>query len=189
MFDALIYSTTLVTLAEIGDKTQLLSIILAARFRKFWPLLWGILIATLLNHALAAFLGSFIAGFADLFWVNLIASLAFIAIGLWILIPDDEPEDEKMPVFGPFITALIAFFIAEMGDKTQIATITLGANWHPLWQVISGTTLGMMLANIPALLFGEKILTKIPMKTVRIACCLLFVGFGLLGLWQLFGKF
>lgn len=186
MFDALFYSTTLVTFAEIGDKTQLLSIILAARFRKFWPILFGILIATLFNHALAAFLGSFVAGFANLFWVNLIASLAFIAIGFWILIPDDEPTNDAAPKYGAFITSLIAFFIAEMGDKTQIATITLGANWHPLWQVITGTTLGMMIANIPALLFGEKILTKIPMKTVRIICCLLFVGFGLLGLWQLF---
>ena len=108
----LFHSTILVAIAETGDKTQLLSIILAARFRKFWPLFWGILIATLFNHALAAFLGSFIAGFAASFWVNLIAAIAFIAIGLWILIPDDEPDEDQEPKYGAFITTLIAFFMA-----------------------------------------------------------------------------
>lgn len=186
MFDALFHSTILVAIAETGDKTQLLSIILAARFRKFWPLFWGILIATLLNHALAAFLGSFIAGFAQSFWVNLIAAIAFIAIGLWILIPDDEPDENHEPKYGAFVTTLIAFFMAEMGDKTQLATITLGADLKPLWQVITGTTLGMMIANVPAVIFGETILTKIPLKTVRYISCALFVGFGLWQLWNLF---
>ena len=130
MFDALFHSTILVAIAETGDKTQLLSIILAARFRKFWPLFWGILIATLFNHALAAFLGSFIAGFAASFWVNWIAAIAFIAIGLWILIPDDEPDEDQEPKYGAFITTLIAFFMAEMGDKTQLATITSVSYTH-----------------------------------------------------------
>jgi Ca2+/H+ antiporter, TMEM165/GDT1 family len=186
MFDPLIHSTILVTIAEIGDKTQLLSVILAARFRRFWPLFWGILIATLLNHAFAAFVGSLLAGLADGFWVNLIAAIAFIAIGLWVLIPDDEPESNDEPKYGAFITTLIAFFIAEMGDKTQLATITLGADLKPLWMVVFGTTLGMMFANVPALIFGEKILTKIPLKMVRYLSCALFVGFGL---WQLWGVF
>lgn len=186
MLDTLFHSTILVTVAEIGDKTQLLSIILAARFRRFWPLFWGILIATLLNHALAAQLGHLLAGLATGFWVNLIASIAFIAIGLWVLVPDDEPETTKEPKHGAFITTLVVFFMAEMGDKTQLATIALGADLTPLWQVVAGTTLGMMLANVPAVLFGEMILAKIPMKAVRIASCLLFVGFGVFGLFQVF---
>jgi len=187
MFETLLHSTILVTVAEIGDKTQLLSIILAARFRRFWPLFWGILIATLLNHALAAEAGRLLASFTTGFWVNLIASLAFIAIGLWVLVPDDEPETAKEPKHGAFITTLVVFFLAEMGDKTQLATIALGADLTPLWQVVAGTTLGMMIANVPAVLFGEAILTRIPMKTVRIASCVLFVGFGVWGLWGLWG--
>lgn len=185
MFDVLFHSTLLVTVAEIGDKTQLLAIILAARFRRFWPLFWGILLATLLNHALAAQVGHLLAGVATSFWVNLIASLAFIAIGLWILVPDDEPKTAKEPKHGAFITTLIVFFMAEMGDKTQFATIALGADLTPLWQVVAGTTLGMMFANVPALIFGDVILAKIPMKAVRITSCVLFVGFGLWGLFNL----
>lgn len=184
--ETLIQAATLVSFAEIGDKTQLLSIILAARFRVFWPLFWGILFATLLNHALAAEAGRLLAALASGFWVNLIAALAFIIIGLWILVPDDEPEAEKTPKYGAFLTTLVVFFIAEIGDKTQIATIALGANLQPLWQVVVGTTIGMMIANIPALLFGEAILAKISMKLVRIISCVLFVGFGLSGLWNLF---
>ncbi|MEK7660751.1 MAG: TMEM165/GDT1 family protein [Pseudomonadota bacterium] len=182
MFDVLFHSAVLVSVAEIGDKTQLLSIILAARFRRFWPLFWGILFATLLNHALAAEAGHLLAGLASGFLVNLVASLAFIAIGLWILVPDDEPETAKEPKHGAFITTLVVFFMAEMGDKTQLATIALGADLTPLWQVVAGTTLGMMIANVPAVLFGEAILAKIPMKAVRITSCVLFVGFGLWGL-------
>ncbi len=180
-FEPLLHSTVLVTLAEIGDKTQLLSILLAARFKKFWPLVAGILVATLFNHALAAFAGSLLAGLASGFWVKAIAATAFIAIGLWILVPDDEPEGGMEFKYGAFVTTSIAFFIAEMGDKTQIATITLGADWKPLWQVVTGTTLGMMLANIPAILFGEMILTKIPMKTVRYISCAMFVA---IGVWE-----
>lgn len=187
MFDAFLHSTLLVTFAEIGDKTQILSVILAARFRRFWPLFWGILIATLFNHALAAEAGNLLASLANGFWVNLIAAIAFIAIGLWVLIPDDEPDTAKEPKHGAFITTLVTFFIAEMGDKTQLATITLGADLKPLWQVVCGTTFGMMLANVPAVLFGEVILTKIPLKTVRIVSCVLFVGFGLYQLFLMFG--
>lgn len=181
VMDALVSSFSMVTLAEIGDKTQLLSIILAVRFRSFWPIFFGVLTATLLNHAMVAWLGAQGSDLLSPYWLEFSIALLFIAVGIWALIPDKEPTISA-PTGGAFITSCIAFFLAEMGDKTQLATLTLGARYVETWQVIIGTTLGMLAANAPAILFGEQLLRKIPMQLVRIIACAMFLAFGTLGL-------
>src|SRR5690606_30843040 len=140
MFDALLVATGTVALAEIGDKTQLLALLLAARFRRPWPIVAGILVATLLNHALAGWLGTLVAHWLTPGVLRWIVAASFIAIALWTLKPDQLDEDEKLPAHGAFIATTIAFFIAEIGDKTQVATILLAAKYPPLWQVVAGTT-------------------------------------------------
>lgn len=182
--DALIQSFSMVAIAEIGDKTQLLSILLAARFRRFWPILLGILAATTANHALVAWLGSEIGGLLEAKWLQLTTALLFIAVGIWTLIPDDAPEVKEAGLHGAFVTSCVLFFMAEMGDKTQLATLTLGARYASTMQVIFGTTLGMLAANIPALLFGEAVLRKIPLRVVHAIACLIFMAFGAAGLWE-----
>ncbi|MFT4091459.1 MAG: TMEM165/GDT1 family protein [Asticcacaulis sp.] len=185
-FDAFFNSTLLVALSEIGDKTQILALILAARYRKSVPIIWGIFIATLANHALAAWAGHFISGLGFTDYLPWLVAVAFIVLGLWILIPDKVDDDETPKRdFGPFLTTLVAFFLAEMGDKTQIATVFLGAKYDALFAVIIGTTIGMMIANVPAVLFGDKLLSRIPMQWVRYAASVMFIGFGLFGLFQL----
>lgn len=181
----LVQSFSLVAIAEIGDKTQLLSILLAARFRTFWPIIAGILVATLINHAAVAWVGNQMGGWLDPKTLNLGSSLLFIAIGLWTLIPDEAPA-ENFKSGGAFIASLVAFFFAEMGDKTQLATLTLGAEYSATTLVILGTTLGMLAANIPAVLCGETIVRKWPLKSIRIVACLLFVGLGAYGLFEYF---
>jgi len=184
--DAFLNSTLLVALSEIGDKTQILALILAARYRKSVPIIWGILLATVANHALAAWAGHFVSGLGFTDYLPWLVTIAFIVLGLWILIPDKVDEDETPKRdFGPFFTTLVAFFLAEMGDKTQIATVFLGARYDALYAVILGTTFGMMIANVPAVLFGDKLLSHIPMKWVRYTASALFIGFGLFGLWRL----
>ncbi len=182
----LLQSFSLVALAEIGDKTQLLSILLAARYGKFWPILAGVFVATLLNHALVAWAGSHAGNLLNPDVITLIASLLFIAIGLWVLIPDKEP-DIRHATRGAFMASAIAFFFAEMGDKTQIATLTLGARYEETMQIIIGTTLGMLAANAPAIWFGDTLMKRIPLKAARITACVMFIGFGLAGLlsWYL----
>jgi len=180
--DALIQSFSMVAIAEIGDKTQLLSILLAARFRSFWPIIMGVLVATLINHALVAWLGSHMASMVSADWIQLATSLLFIAVAFWTLIPDKEPDVKTGSSNGAFITSCIAFFIAEMGDKTQLATLTLGAQYSNTVMVILGTTIGMLAANIPAVLFGETLLKKIPLKMVRVIACMIFLAFGITGL-------
>lgn len=184
ILEALTTSTAVVALAEIGDKTQLLAIILAARFRKPWPIVAGILGATIANHFLAALLGATVAGFMDGPAFRYAVAAGFIAMGLWTLVPDkmDDDESPKPSRFGPFLTTLVAFFVVEIGDKTQVATIALGAQYHDAIAVTMGTTLGMMLANVPAVFLGEALLRRVPLKAVRIVAALLFVG---LGLWLL----
>jgi putative Ca2+/H+ antiporter (TMEM165/GDT1 family) len=173
--EALLFSTFAVAIAEIGDKTQLLSLILAARYRRFWPIAWGILVATLLNHALAGWLGTLAASHipeSALRWV-LVASLAAMAI--WVLIPDKlDEEDAPKPRFGPFIATTIAFFIAEMGDKTQIATVLLAAKYEQLVMVVIGTTVGMLVANLPVVALGAKLAHRLPLKAARYAAAVLF---------------
>ena len=178
------WSTGIVALAEMGDKTQLLSLLLAARFKKPWPIVWGILVATLLNHAAAGALGTWITqwlGPATLRWTLI---LSFWAMALWMLIPDkiDAEETPKAPRWGVFGTTLVAFFLAEMGDKTQIATVMLAADYQSWAWVVAGTTLGMMLANVPVVWLGERITRRIPLTWVHRVSALIFAGLGV-GLW------
>ncbi len=179
-FYPLLISTGTVAVAEIGDKTQLLALLLAARFRKPWPIIWGILVATLLNHALAGWLGTLVAEWLTPAVLRWVVAASFIAIALWTLKPDKLDEDEKLPTRGAFIATTIAFFIAEIGDKTQVATVLLAAKYQPLWEVVAGTTIGMLLANVPVVLLGSKFAAKLPLKAARITAALVFLA---LGLW------
>lgn len=177
--DAFWISTGVVALAEIGDKTQLLAIVLAARFRQPVPIVLGILCATLLNHAAAAALGFLVAQWltGDVFRIGV--GVAFIAMAAWALIPDkDDDRAEKTNAGGVFLTTLVAFFLVEIGDKTQIATSLLAARYQELLLVTAGTTLGMMLANVPAVLLGEAVTKIVPLNVVRIGAALVFAAIG-----------
>ena len=178
----------LVALAEIGDKTQLLAIILAAKFRKPVPIILGILVATLLNHAAAATLGFFIAKWLTGNVFQTIVGVAFIVMAAWALIPDkaDEGAAEKKGRYGVFLTTVVAFFLVEIGDKTQIATSLLAARFNDIALVTMGTTLGMMLANVPAVLVGEAVTRVVPLKYVRMGAA---VVFALIGVWILLATF
>ncbi|WP_077146426.1 TMEM165/GDT1 family protein [Sphingopyxis sp. KK2] len=181
--EALFTSTAVVALAEIGDKTQLLAILLATRFNKPAPIIFGILVATLANHALAALLGASAASFLDSAWFRYAIGLSFIAMAAWTLVPDKFDDDEApKPRFGAFLTTLIAFFLVEMGDKTQVATIALGAQYHSVPLVTAGTTLGMMIANVPAIFLGHELLKRVNLDTVRRVAAGLFL---VIGLWVL----
>ena len=180
--EALLVSTLVVAIAEIGDKTQLLAIILATRFKKPVPIILGILVATLANHALAALAGSLVAGLLDGAWFRWAIAVSFIAMAAWALVPDkadDEAAGGKAR-HGVFLTTVVAFFLVEMGDKTQIATVALGARFHDVLWVAAGTTLGMMAANIPAVYLGEAATRIVPLRYVRLGAALVFLG---LGVW------
>ncbi|MGV3742618.1 MAG: TMEM165/GDT1 family protein, partial [Burkholderiaceae bacterium] len=165
--------------------------ILAAKFRKPWPIIWGILIATLFNHGFAGAVGSWVTTVLDPQSLRWILGLSFIAMAVWILIPDKfEEEDAKFAHFGVFGTTLIAFFLAEMGDKTQIATVAMAAQFQAFFTVVAGTTLGMMIANVPAVLLGGRIAHKMPVKLVHTIAAGIFALLGiatLLGLGERFG--
>ncbi|MFV0643894.1 MAG: TMEM165/GDT1 family protein [Sphingomonadaceae bacterium] len=179
--EALFTSTAVVALAEIGDKTMLLAIVLATRFRKPLPIILGILFATLANHALAAFVGSTVANLLDGQWFRYVIGISFIAMAAWTLVPDKlDDEEAKPPRFGAFLTTFVAFFLVEMGDKTQIATIALGAQFHNVVMVTLGTTLGMMIANVPAVFLGHTLVERVPLKLVRTIAAGLFL---VIGLW------
>ena len=183
--EAFLVSTGIVALAEMGDKTQLLSLVLAARFRKPWPIVWGILVATLINHGLAGALGSWVTtqlGPDALRWV---LGGSFLAMAVWILVPDklDNEEQEKNPRFGIFATTVVAFFIAEMGDKTQVATVMLAAQFNSWFWVVAGTTLGMMLANAPVVWLGDAITRRVSLKWVHRISAVVFAVLGGLALW------
>lgn len=183
--EPVLVSIGLVALAEMGDKTQLLSFLLAARLRRRWAIIFGILIATLLNHALAGSVGYLLAGWIPrnaLIWIT---GLAFIGFGLWTLHPDALQGDLRLRGAGPLLATVIAFFVAEMGDKTQLATIALAARFRAPVQVVLGTTLGMMLANIPAVWLGERLAQRVPMTALRIVAAVLFLGMGILTLLNL----
>ncbi|CCW20094.1 Probable transmembrane protein [Sphingobium indicum BiD32] len=185
LMEALSTSAALVALAEMGDKTQLLAMLLATRFRKPVPIIFGILVATIANHFLAALLGHSIAGVLTQDWFRYAVALSFIAMAAWTLVPDKIDEDAPLKApskAGVFVTTLVAFFLVEMGDKTQVATIALGARFDNLVAVTMGTTLGMMLANVPAVLFGEALAKKVPMRALQVGAALLFL---LLGLWMI----
>jgi putative Ca2+/H+ antiporter (TMEM165/GDT1 family) len=183
--EAFLISTGIVALAEIGDKTQLLAFILAAKFRKPLPIVLGILLATLANHGLAGLLGTWITGLVEPQVMRWILGGSFIAMAIWTLIPDKfDEKDARLAHFGVFGTTVVAFFLAEMGDKTQIATIALAAQYQTWFAVVAGTTLGMMIANVPAVLLGDRIADRLPVKLVhRIAAGI----FALLGLATLLG--
>ena len=179
-----ILSTGIVALAEMGDKTQLLALVLAARFRKPWPIVFGIFVATIVNHAMAGALGAWIMAHLSTQTLRWILGASFLAMAAWMLIPD-KPIDASAnlaPRFGVFGTTLLMFFLAEMGDKTQIATVMLAARYEPYAAVVAGTTLGMMLANAPVVWLGERVTRWVPMRVVNIASALVFAGLGLLAL-------
>ena len=181
--EAFLVSTGVVALGEMGDKTQLLALMLAARFRRPWPIVAGILVATLVNHALAGAVGAWVAqalGPSVLRWV---IGLSFIAMAVWMLIPDKADEAEGGGARrGVFLTTLVAFFLAEMGDKTQIATVALAARYGDLVSVVAGSTLGLMLANVPAVFLGDKVARLVPMRVVHGVSALIFLVLGALTL-------
>jgi putative Ca2+/H+ antiporter (TMEM165/GDT1 family) len=182
--EAFLVSTGIVALAEMGDKTQLLSLVLAARFRKPWPIVLGIFCATVVNHALAGALGSWVTSALGPTVLRWVLGVSFIAMAIWMLIPDkiDEDEDGGAPKFGVFGATVIAFFLAEMGDKTQIATVMLAAQFHAWAAVVAGTTLGMMLANAPVVWFGDAITRKVPIRAVHVVGAIVFLVLGVLAL-------
>ena len=183
MFDAFLTSTAVVALAEIGDKTQLLAIILATRFRRPWPIVAGILVATLANHFLAALVGEQVANLLEGTWFRYAVAVSFIVMAGWTLIPDKIDDDAPSEArFGAFLTTLVAFFLVEMGDKTQIATVALGARFENVFAVTAGTTLGMMIANVPAIFLGNELIKRVPLNVVRTVAALLFLA---IGLWLL----
>ena len=179
--EALLTSTLVVALAEIGDKTQLLAILLAVQFRKPLVIMAGILAATLANHFLAALVGAQAAAFLEGDWFRYLVAASFLLMALWTLIPDALDEEERPRLRdGAFLTTLITFFLVEMGDKTQVATIALGAQFEQVALVTLGTTVGMMLANVPAVYFGEAVIRRVPLSVVRRLAALLFLA---LGIW------
>ncbi|GAB3295863.1 TMEM165/GDT1 family protein [Pseudidiomarina andamanensis] len=183
--DAFLTSTLTVALAEIGDKTQLLSLFLAARYRQKWSIIAGIFVATVLNHFVSAWFGSWIVGVLPEDIATYIVSACFIAVGLWVLIPDKPDNDEHNEVrkYGAFIATTVLFFIAEIGDKTQVATIVLGAQYTSVVAVTLGTTLGMMVANVPVVLLGGKLMQKLPLDLARYIASAVFIILGVIALF------
>lgn len=182
--EALSVSTLVVLLAEIGDKTQLLALLLAARYRKPWIISLAIFIATLLNHSLAAWLGSLVSGLFSESTLRWMVGISFFAVAVWTLIPD-KVEDEKAGFHkcGPFIATLVLFFLAEIGDKTQIATVVLAAQYQPLSMVILGSTIGMMIANVPVVFLGGAMADKLPLHWIRCSAASLFAVLGIVAIW------
>jgi Ca2+/H+ antiporter, TMEM165/GDT1 family len=191
LITAFLVSTGLVALAEIGDKTQLLALILAARFRRPVPIIFGILVATLANHGLAAAIGAWLTSVISADTMRWILGVSFIAMAIWALVPDKaddaEPSSSRLGIFG---TTLVTFFLLEMGDKTQIATVALAAKYSSLVAVVAGTTLGMMIANVPAVLIGEAAARRLPIRAIRFVAAAIFLVLGVLVLAgpQLFGN-
>ncbi len=178
--EAFLVSTGIVALAEMGDKTQLLALVLAVRFRKPWPIVWGILVATLFNHGLAGAVGAWVTTFLGPEILRWVLAGSFIAMAVWMLIPDtlDDAQSDTQPRWGVFGTTVVAFFLAEMGDKTQIATVMLVAQYHAYLWVVAGTTLGMMLANAPVVWLGERMTRLVPMRLVHTVSALIFAALG-----------
>ena len=184
MLETYIVSTLLVALAEMGDRTQLLAIMLASRYRKPLPILAGILVATLANHALAALAGFYLSGLLNAVWFKYLVAVSFIAMAIWALIPDKADDDEKPSRLhlGVFLTTAVTFFLVEIGDKTEIATAALAARFHDVLVVAAGTTTGMMLANVPAVFLGHAVTRVLPISALRIAAALLYLGLGVWGI-------
>ena len=183
--EAFFVSTGIVALAEMGDKTQLLSLVLAAKFRQPLPIILGILVATLFNHAGAGAVGAWITTLLGANALRWILGLSFLAMAVWIMIPDkldDEDVNVATSRYGVFMSTVIAFFLAEMGDKTQVATVALAAEYASLFWVVAGTTLGMMIANVPAVLLGDKMAHKLPLNIIHGVAAVIFALLGVLAL-------
>jgi putative Ca2+/H+ antiporter (TMEM165/GDT1 family) len=187
--EAFLVSTGVVALGEIGDKTQLLALLLAARYRQPWPIIWGILVATLANHAGASALGVWLTRVVDPQWMRWGLGGSFLAVAAWMLIPDraDDLEPRATGRLGVFGITTVAFFLTEMGDKTQIATVMLAARFQSLAAVTAGTTLGMMLANVPAVLLGDRVVQWVPVHWVHRIAAAVFAALGLAVLFGLGG--
>ena len=179
--EAFLVSTGVVALAEIGDKTQLLALVLAARFRKPWPIIAGILVATLLNHFLAGAVGAWLANVIGPTAMRWILGLSFIAMAAWMLVPDKLDDEDAAPrkVGGVFASTTVLFFLVEIGDKTQIATVALAARFDSLAAVVMGTTIGMLLANAPVAFFGDALAKRLPVRAVHLVAALMFLGLGI----------
>ena len=186
ILESFLVSTGVVALAEIGDKTQLLAFILAARFKKPLPIIAGILAATLVNHGLAGAVGAWITASVSPGILRWVLGLSFIGMAVWTMIPDEIEEEETQVAkrFGVFGATLITFFLAEMGDKTQLATVAMAAHYGTPLTVVAGTTLGMLIADVPAVFVGDKLASKIPMKLVHTIAAAIFA---LLGIATLLG--
>lgn len=185
MLQSFLVSTSLVALAEVGDKTQLLSLILAARYRKPLPIMLGVLVATLVNHAGASGVGALLADLLNPKILNWLIVASFVLMSGWILIPDKLNEDEvNLPkrAMGVFATTVVVFFLAEMGDKTQVVTIALAARYQDYFSVVAGTTIGMMLANVPVIYLGSRFAERLPTRKVHMLAAVIFVVLGLLAL-------
>ena len=186
MLESLFVPTFIVALAEIGDKTQLLALLLAARFRKPWPIISGIVVATLANHFLAGAMGNWVAGLFSPATLSWVLAASFVAVALWTLIPDklDDDESSSFKRYGPFLTTLIAFFLAEMGDKTQVATVMLAAQYPHFLLVVLGTTLGMLVANVPVVLAGNFAAERLPLTLIRRLAAAAFAALALYAGYQ-----
>lgn len=183
--DPFLVCTGVVTLAEIGDKTQLLALVLASRFRQPWTIASGILLATLINHAFATGFGAWLTSLASPQVLRWGLGLSFIAMGAWLLVPDRCDADAETPGsrrLGAFATTAIVFFFAEMGDKTQLATVALGARFGDFLAVLAGTTTGMMLANLPVILIGECFACRLPLHLIRVGAATIFAAIGLIAI-------
>ena len=176
----LLVSTLTVALAELGDKTQLLALILAAKYRKPWTICLGILLATVVNHTLAGAFGALLAQWLSPQTLRLIVAVSFLAIAVWTLIPDkaDEGDTARWRGHGVLFVTVLSFFLAEIGDKTQIATAVIAAEYHPLWQVVAGTTSGMLIADVPAVWLGARFAQRLPLRATRSVAALLFAALG-----------
>jgi len=181
--EAFLFSTTVVALAEMGDKTQLLSFVLAAKLKHKLPIALGILVATLANHFLAGYVGTWLSRLVSPDTLRWIIALSFFAFAAWALKPDKLDESRKLRGTGVFLTTVVAFFMVEMGDKTQLATVALAARYDSLVAVVLGTTLGMMIANVPAVWLGEALADRVNMKVMRGIAAALFLLLGVLALF------
>ena len=186
MLESLFVPTLIVALAEIGDKTQLLALLLAARFRKPWPIIWGIVAATLANHFAAGAVGSWVASFFSAATLSWILAASFAAVAAWTLVPDklDDDEESGLKKYGPFVTTLVAFFLAEMGDKTQVATVMLAAQYPHFVMVVMGTTLGMLIANVPVVLAGNFAADRLPLTLIRRLAAAAFAALAAYAVYQ-----
>jgi putative Ca2+/H+ antiporter (TMEM165/GDT1 family) len=176
--EAFFQSALLVAISEMGDKTQLLSLILVLKYRKPWVIMAAIFCATIANHFAATWVGAWLAAFVPQDILKYALALTFVVFGLWILKPDSDEGLDKEHKFGAFLTTLLVFFLAEMGDKTQLATVALGAKYQSVGLVTAGSTLGMMITNSISVFGGERLIMLVPMRSIRITACVLFILFG-----------